>query len=125
MYSNREKGDIGEDAALTYLVQNGYVILERNFSTRYGEIDIIARDKEYTVFIEVKSRKDFSMGLPCEAVNKYKQRKIIRMAQLYIAKNKLYDSNLRFDVMEVVSDYGLVKYLRLIKDAFQCDTSNS
>lgn len=121
MYSSRDKGDIGEQAAFDYLTSNGYMILDRNFRTKYGEIDIIGKDNGYIAFVEVKSRRDFKMGLPCEAVNESKQKKIARMALLYIMKKKLYNYNFRFDVVEVVLNGSEVKYLRLIKDAFQVD----
>lgn len=121
MYSSRDKGTMGEEAAVNYLHDMGYIIIERNFSTKYGEIDIIGRDKDYIVFIEVKSRKDFKKGFPCEAVSISKQRRIIRMALVYILKNKLFNNNFRFDVVEVVLGFGGVKHLRLIKDAFQAE----
>ena len=122
MFSGKEKGDIGEAAALNYLMQSGYIILDKNFRSRYGEIDIIGKDNDYIAFIEVKTRKNFKMGLPCEAVTYYKQHRIGRMALLYIAKNKLIDYNFRFDVVEVVLDNSEVKYLRLIKDAFEVNS---
>ncbi|WP_054875560.1 YraN family protein [Oxobacter pfennigii] len=121
MISKREKGNLGETAALNYLIQNGYVILEKNFSTKYGEIDIIARDNDYIAFIEVKTRRDEKWGLPSEAVTLNKQCRIARMAMLYIAKKRLNDENFRFDVVEVILSDNEVKYLRLIKDAFQID----
>jgi putative endonuclease len=123
MLSNREKGNFGEQAALNYLIRNGYIILDRNFRTKYGEIDIIAKDNSYIAFIEVKTRRNFIHGLPCESVNKNKQQRIARMALLYILKKKLQDCNFRFDVIEIVLNGLEVKYLRLIKDAFQIDTT--
>lgn len=122
MYSSRRKGDIGEQAAFDYLINSGYIILDRNFRTKYGEIDIIGKDNGYIAFVEVKSRHDFKMGFPCEAVNKSKQQRIARMALLYIMKKKLYNYDFRFDVVEIVMKEDEVKYLRLIKDAFQVDT---
>lgn len=121
MISKKEKGNLGESAAVNYLLQSGYMILDKNFRTKYGEIDIIARDKDYIAFVEVKSRKDFKLGLPCEAVNHIKRYRIARMALLYIAKMKLINDNFRFDVVEVIIDNSEVKYLRLIKDAFSVD----
>lgn len=121
MYTSREKGNLGEEIASDYLIRNGYTILERNFMTRFGEIDIIAREGSYFSFIEVKARKDFSMGLPCEAVDKFKQRKIVRMAYLYISQKKLFNENFRFDIVELVLNSEGIKYIRLIKDAFQTD----
>lgn len=119
MFSSKEKGNIGEAAALRHLIKNGYSILDKNFRTRYGEIDIIGREDGYIAFVEVKTRKDFVMGLPCEAVNINKQHRIARMALLYIAINKLYDCNFRFDIVEIVLKEDKVKYLRLLKNAFE------
>lgn len=119
MISSKEKGNIGEETAVNYLIGNGYRILDRNYRSRYGEIDIIGEDNGYIAFVEVKSRKNFDMGLPCEAVNYRKQRQIARMALMYIASKKLSDRSFRFDVVEVVADSYEVKYIRLIKDAFQ------
>lgn len=119
MISSREKGNFGEDAAVNYLIGNGYTILDRNYRSRYGEIDIIAEDGGYIAFVEVKARKNFEMGLPCEAVNYHKQRQVIRMALMYIASKKISDCPMRFDVVEIVGDGCEVRYIRLIKDAFQ------
>lgn len=121
MFSSKEKGYLGEEAALNYITQMGYTVLKRNFRTKYGEIDIIGRDKDYITFIEVKSRKDFIHGLPCEAVNKGKQHRIARIALLYIVENQLSGHNFRFDVVEVIMNDSNVNYIRLIKDAFQVD----
>jgi putative endonuclease len=121
MISGKEKGDLGELAALNYLIQNGYTIIDKKFRSRFGEIDIIGKDNGYIAFIEVKTRKNFKLGLPCESVNYNKQHRIARMAMLYIVKKKLIDYNFRFDVVEVVLDNSEVKYLRLIKNAFDVD----
>lgn len=121
MISSTQKGNFGEDAALRYLIDLGYSILSKNFRNRYGEIDIIGEDDGIIAFIEVKARESLEFGLPCEAVDKRKQRQIARMALLYIARNSLEDRACRFDVVEVVLNSGSVKYMRLIKDAFQAD----
>lgn len=121
MVSNKDKGNLGELAALNYLTQNNYVILDKNFRTKYGEIDIVAKDNDYISFIEVKTRKDLKLGLPCEAVNFSKRNRIARMALMYISRKKLQGHNFRFDVMEIILNNNQVKYLRLIKDAFQID----
>jgi putative endonuclease len=121
MISRTEKGVLGELTAIDYLIKSGYVILDKNFRTRYGEIDIIGMDEEYIVFIEVKTRRNFNLGLPCESVTLDKQRRIARMALLYIAKNNLQNYNFRFDVVETVIDVDRVTYIRLIKDAFHTE----
>lgn len=119
MISSKEKGNFGETAAANYLIGNGYKIIDRNFRSRYGEIDIIAEDDGYTVFVEVKTRKNFDMGFPCEAVNYAKQKQIVRMALMYIVSKKILDCPMRFDVVEVVADGFEIRYINLIKDAFQ------
>jgi putative endonuclease len=121
MLSSKDKGNFGENEALKFLVKNGYTILERNFRTRYGEIDIIGRDSDYISFIEVKARKDIGFGLPCQAVDIRKQYRIARMALLYIAIKNLKKEDFRFDVVELIYDSEYVKYIRIIKDAFQID----
>ena len=98
------KGLAGEVLAARFLREKGYIILSSNYHSRFGEIDIIAVDGQYIVFVEVKARSEGSMMLPREAVTGEKQRKILRTAALYM---RAYPSNLlpRFDVVEVwVSD---------------------
>lgn len=84
-YMNKRKiGDYYEELAVKYLVKAGYEILEKNYRNRYGEIDIIAREKEYICFCEVKFRTDVSYGAAAEAVDYYKQRKIVNVAKYYM-----------------------------------------
>lgn len=87
-----------ETACCRYLEDKGYEILERNFRTRYGEIDIIARDGDAIVFAEVKYRSEGGLHNALEAVDKKKQRQIIKMARIWLLKNSLTDSMCRFDV---------------------------
>ena len=96
------KGVAGEVIAARFLREKGYTILSSNYRSRFGEIDIIATDGRYIVFVEVKARSDNSMLMPREAVTPDKQQKILRTAALYI---RAYPSNLqpRFDVVEVWS----------------------
>jgi len=117
---NREIGTLGEALAEKYIKNQGYIILEKNFSCKIGEIDIIGKDKEHIAFIEVKSRYNKAYGTPGEAVNYYKQRKLYRTAEFYIMKNKLHNFAFRFDVIEIFLKLESNRYeLRLIKDAFQ------
>ena len=74
---NKCIGNFGEDEAIRYLIKNKYKIIERNYSCKLGEIDIIAKDKDVLVFIEVKTRTNDKYGSPSLAVNYYKKRKII------------------------------------------------
>ena len=101
MQSKKEVGNFGEDLAVNFLKNNGYVILKQNFSCRQGEIDIICKDKKEIVFVEVKTRTNTNYGLPSEAVNKTKQKHLINSAKYYIFLNNLYDKFIRFDIIEI------------------------
>lgn len=117
---NKDIGSLGEHLAENYIKNQGYIIIERNFRCKFGEIDIIGKDKEYIAFIEVKARYNDYYGRPSEAVNYYKQKKLYKTAEFYIMKNKLHNHNFRFDVIEILLSLESNKYeLRLIKNAFQ------
>jgi len=121
MYSfNKDIGALGENIAEEYLTNMGYIVLDKNFRSKFGEIDIIGKDGNYIAFIEVKARYGSIYGTPAEAVTPRKQNKIYKTAQLYILKKRIFKFNFRFDVIEVIlnskdNDYSV----RLIKDAFQ------
>ena len=101
MYFKQETGKIGEDISVRYLKQNGYEIIQRNFECKQGEIDIIAKDKEELVFIEVKTRESLLYGLPKEAIDKTKKKHIYKSAEFYVYINQLEDKAIRIDVIEV------------------------
>lgn len=84
--------------------EQGYEILEYNFHSRTGEIDIIAKHGEYLVFVEVKYRKNISSGHPLEAITVQKQRAISKCALYYMTKNRLEDTPVRFDVVGILGD---------------------
>ena len=96
------KGAMGEILAARFLRGKGYGILSSNFRCRFGEIDIIASDKRYLVFVEVKTRREDSRYLPREAVTITKQRKLLQTAAMYMSR---FPTELqpRFDVVEVVT----------------------
>lgn len=97
-------GDIGENLATAYLENLGYVILHRNFVIGNIEIDIVAKDSDGTiVFCEVKTRENTKYGRPLEAVGYAKQKRYIKAANLYIVKNRILDTNFRFDVIEILA----------------------
>ena len=104
MISTRLKGIFYEKIAQNYVKSLGYKILETNFSNKIGEIDIIAQDKDYLVFIEVKSRASEKFGRPSEAVNYAKQTKIRRVAESYLIKKHLNNQFCRFDVLEILEN---------------------
>lgn len=101
MYEKHETGKIGEEIAVIYLRQNGYQIIERNFECRQGEIDIIAKDKNEIVFIEVKTRSSVLYGLPKDAVDRKKKKHIYRTVEYYVYLNRLENDRIRIDVIEV------------------------
>lgn len=111
---NKFKGDKGENLALNHLKKKKYRILETNYHSNTGEIDIIAQNKEQIVFVEVKFRTSVVLGLPCEAVGSQKQYKIRKVAEAYIKENRLFDYPCRFDVIEVLDG----KIINHIEDAF-------
>lgn len=112
--NNRQTGWKYEEEACNYLISQGYQILERNYQIRTGEIDVIARDKEYLVFVEVKYRKSTQTGDPLEAVNLRKQKKIIQTARHYLYQKKMTDVPCRFDVIGISGEK-----LFHIKNAFE------
>ncbi len=96
-------GSSGEKLAVKYLKKKKYKILATNYRTHVGEIDIIVKDGEYVVFVEVKTRTTDLFGVPSEAVNREKQRKYCKVAQEYLIKSGYTDAPCRFDVIEVVN----------------------
>lgn len=117
--SNKTIGDLGESIAEEYLSYIGYKIITKNFRCKIGEIDLIGIDKKYLCFIEVKTRRSEKYGLPCEAVNYKKMKKIYKVANIYILKNKIYNYNFRFDIVEIrLNIRQNTKSIKLIKNAF-------
>ena len=94
-------GRKGETIACRHLKKNGYKVLEKNFRSRFGELDIIANESENIVFVEVKSRTSTEYGLPQKFVTKDKQKKIIKSAMIYLSQNDLHNENVRFDVVSI------------------------
>lgn len=102
MSYNIEIGKRGEEIATSYLKDKGYLILARNYRSKYGEIDIIAKIKGILVFIEVKTRRSLNFGYAYEAVNKKKQRTIRNSSMAYLQNNRVVDNiQLRYDIIEV------------------------
>ena len=98
--NNRKFGDAGEDLACRYLEKQGYEIIERNkHFSRYCEIDIIAKYKKTTVFVEVKTRKTNSFGTPAEAITNTKYENIKKGVQFYLQENKI--KNYRIDLIGI------------------------
>ncbi|MGI6168876.1 MAG: YraN family protein [Christensenellales bacterium] len=114
---NRQRGKIGEDAAAHYLEQNGYELVERNYRSVAGEIDIIARKGEKVVFVEVKARSSSRFGSPGEAVDARKQQRIRQAALCFLSEAGMGERYpLGFDVVEVYLTQPIA--VRHIKNAF-------
>jgi putative endonuclease len=115
--TKRETGRTGEDIAAGFLIKNGYRISERNYRCPIGEIDIVARDKNDLVFVEVKTRRSADLGYPEQAVGTKKQKKISQLALWYLQEKKLNGVRARFDVVAImIQPSG--NDIRLIKNAF-------
>ena len=117
--SRQHLGKRGETLATNFLKENGYTILTRNYRRLSGEIDIIARDGDYLVFIEVKTRTGTSHGHPLEAITLRKQRQISKVAQCYLAENNLFDTAARFDVISVVMSRNSKVHVEIVTNAFE------
>lgn len=114
--TTKEMGDIGEAIALTYLKKKGYKVVATNYRFKRGEVDIICRDKEDYVFVEVKTRQTALIGEPWQAVTKSKQKQIIKCAHQYLVTNDL-DVNSRFDIVSIVHNTAGT-YIEHIDHAF-------
>lgn len=114
-------GKLGEDVAAAYLREKGYTILQRNYHSRYGEIDIIAGIGQYIVFAEVKTRRQGGMCDPTETVTPSKRQKIIQTALLYLMEHPEYsDCQVRFDLAAVTTGWdGRVEDFRYFENAFE------
>lgn len=116
-------GQKGEETAVKILAKQGYKIIERNFRTKMGEIDIIARDKEYTCFVEVRLRKNNNFGTPADTIDARKRQRIINTAKYYAQKKRIYDTPMRFDVVVINADTFGTELSNIsaevIKDAFR------
>ncbi len=106
MNSNLEKAKQGEDLAADFLVRAGYTILARNYRIGHGELDIIAMDGEYLVFVEVKTRTSEHYGHPAYSITRGKQRQLISLAEKYMYENGHNDMPCRMDVVTVEFEAG-------------------
>ena len=116
-HARRQLGDQGEDLAAAALKQQGYKILERNYVTPLGEIDLIAKQGKTVVVVEVKTRRGSSFGAPQEAVNSGKQNRLRRLADYYLKAKRLTGSPVRFDVVAVTMTEN-VPQVEIIQNAF-------
>ena len=111
-------GILGEELAACFLAKAGYRILLKNYRSRLGEIDLVAKDRETLVFIEVKTRRSLAAGDPSESVTAFKQRQIVKTAQCYLKSLRLEDIPCRFDVVSILLNTGEDPMIEHIHDAF-------
>jgi putative endonuclease len=113
----RSPGEWGEDLALRYMTRRGYELVERNYRTRHGEIDLILRQESVLVFVEVKLRRGTGFGDPLEAVTPRKQRILRSLAEQYLSDHDLEFDTLRFDVVGILAQHKRVR-IHHVEDAF-------
>lgn len=110
-------GKQGEDIAVKYLETHGYRVLDRNYTTDIGEVDIFATDERTLIAVEVKSRLSLRYGTPAEAVGHDKIKKISQVTSQYVKQFRLFGIPVRFDVVEVYLNDNTVNH---ITNAFDC-----
>lgn len=111
--NKRATGSKYEQIAARFLKLQGYVLIEMNYRVRDAEIDIVARDGNVLCFVEVKYRRNLNYGYPAEAVDWHKRLKIAEAARCYTVDKHLYNTDFRFDIVEIAGDK-----IRILKDAF-------
>lgn len=114
---NTGTGKIGEHYTAEYLKEMGYELLELNFKSRFGEIDIIARNEKYLAFVEVKTRRTDGLTHPFEAITPGKRVKIIKTAQFYLLHHPT-ELQPRFDAAAVFTQDGELQKLEYLENAF-------
>jgi putative endonuclease len=116
---NISLGKLGENAACEYLEGKGFQVVERNFRCHLGEIDLVCKDNNVLVIVEVKARYSMHYGQPFESVTYHKQRRLIRLAQTYLKfKHGTVNLMTRFDVISISYKDGK-KEIKHIRDAFR------
>lgn len=118
MNTRKKLGNRGERIAASFLRKQGCQIIEKNYHSFLGEIDIVAKEGESIVFVEVKTRRSTDFGLPQEALSYDKRRRLSKLALNYLAHRRIEGSNCRFDVVSILMDNNKVKHIELIKNAF-------
>ena len=111
------KGKLWEIEAANFLRKRKYKLIAANYTTRFGEIDLIVCNKKYICFVEVKQRDVFSIAKPAEFVDKGKQNRIITSAKQYLAHNNT-DLQPRFDVVEIYTDNNRINSIKHLENAF-------
>lgn len=118
MTKQKIKGNYGEEIAKEYLKGKKYILLEENFNCKSGEIDIIAKDKDELVFIEVKTREFGKNVRPIEAINRCKLNRIVKTAKYYAFINEVEEQNMRFDAVEVILKNKTIIEINHVKNIY-------
>jgi putative endonuclease len=112
-------GGRGETVAWNFLKERGYVILEKNYKCKLGEIDVIAKRRGRLAFVEIKTRTTPQFGAPQEAVDLKKQAKILKVAEWYLKEKKIQNAPVAFDVVAILWKEGQAPEISLLADAFE------
>jgi putative endonuclease len=115
---NQRTGLQGEELAVGFLVKKGYTVLERNYRCKGGEVDIVARDGKTVVFVEVKTRRTLSYGVPQLAVTSFKQRQIMKASLTWISSHRSHETPARFDVIAITLQSSGDPSIEHIQNAF-------
>lgn len=110
-------GQLGEELAVRYLRQQGYVILERNYRCSYGEVDVVARDRDRLAFVEVRTRRGTAFGSPEESVTPQKQQRLVTVAREYLQARECVDVDWGIDVVAIeFASHGVLRRIELFRD---------
>lgn len=120
-FQRSQLGKFGEQEAADFLKCRGYAILEQNFKTKVGELDIIAREGDYVCFIEVRTKTTDWHGHPFESISMRKRHKLIQTALWYLQQKRLDDAKVRFDVVAIISEEKENPRIELLKNAFEVE----
>ena len=122
--NRQEVGKLGEKTARKFLKKRGYRIRETGFRCPHGEIDIVAQQKDYLVFVEVRTKSSLDFGTPEESITQAKKKKLIASALTYINTNQKLPSLWRIDVVAIeLDDRGKTRRIELIESAIEQDAS--
>jgi len=116
IYSNKQKGNEGEEIAAKFLQEKGWKIIVRNYRYGKGEIDIVAEDGECLVFVEVKFRKSLEKGPPENAFTKNKIKQVKKIAELYLYQNEIKDKLCRIDAIAILKESGKAAEIKHYKN---------
>jgi putative endonuclease len=116
--SNQRIGLHGEELAVGFLLKKGYAVLERNYRCKGGEVDIVASDGKTLVFVEVKTRRTLSYGVPQLSVTLFKQRQIMKASLTWISSHRSHEAPARFDVVAITLQSSGEPFIEHIQNAF-------